>query len=138
VVFTYQIEIQTNGFCDIHDITSRVNKAIEVSGIGSGLVCVFVNGSTAGITTCEYESGLVQDLKDLFEKIIPRDKPYHHDKAWGDGNGFSHVRSSLLGPGITIPFSEGRLLLGMWQQVILIDFDNRPRKRTVIVQVIGE
>ena len=138
MVFTYQIEVQTNGFCDVHDITSQVNKAIEVSGINSGLVCVFVNGSTAGITTCEYESGLVQDLKDLFDKIVPRNKPYHHDKAWGDGNGFSHIRASLLGPGITIPFSEGRILLGMWQQVILVDFDNRPRRRTVVVQVVGE
>ncbi len=138
MVFTYQIAVQTKGFCDVHDITPQVNKAIEISGIRNGIVCVFVNGSTAGITTCEYEPGLIQDLKEVFERLVPQDIPYHHNKAWGDGNGFSHVRASLLGPGITVPFSEGRLLLGMWQQIILVDFDNRERKRTVVVQIIGE
>ncbi len=138
MVFTYQISVSTQGFCDIHDITPEVKRAVDMSGISNGIVCAFVNGSTAGITTCEYEPGLIQDIKDLFSRLVPEDRSYHHDKAWGDGNGFSHIRASLLGPGITVPIHDGRLMLGMWQQVILIDFDNRARKRTVVVQVVGE
>lgn len=136
-VFTYEISVNTKGFCDIHDITPDLARAVEISGITSGLVCAFVNGSTAGITTCEYEPGLIKDLKELFERLVPKDKSYHHDQAWGDGNGFSHVRASLLGPGITIPLKDGRLMLGVWQQVILIDFDNRPRRRNVVIQIVG-
>lgn len=99
---------------------------------------VFVGGSTAGITTFEYEPGLVQDVADLYEKIIPSSKHYHHDETWGDANGYSHLRASLTGPSLTVPFEEGRLLLGTWQQIVLAEFDNRPRKRQIVVQIIGE
>ena len=138
MVFTYEFAVDTRGFCDIHDITPEVKKAVDISGISSGIVCVFVNGSTAGVTTCEYESGLIKDLKEAFERLVPQDGEYHHNMAWGDGNGFSHIRSSLLGTSMCIPLSGGNLILGMWQQVILIDFDNRHRRREVIVQIVGE
>ncbi len=138
MVFTYEIAVNTKGYCDIHDITPEVKKAIDVSGISSGIVCVFVNGSTAGITTCEYEPGLIKDLQKLFERIAPQQQDYYHNQAWGDGNGFSHIRASLLGAGITVPFRDKKLLLGIWQQIVLIDFDNRSRKRTVIIQIVGE
>ena len=138
MVFSYEFSVNTRGFCDVIDITPEVKKAVDVSAVLNGIVCVFINGSTAGITTCEYEPGLIKDLKDVFERLVPESENYHHNMAWGDGNGFSHVRASLLGPSISIPLSDGRLLLGMWQQVVVIDFDNRKRKRTVVVQIIGE
>ncbi len=138
MVFSYEFSVDTRGFCDIHDITPEVKKAVDISGISNGLVCVFVNGSTAGVTTCEYEPGLVKDLKEAFERLAPQSGEYHHNMAWGDGNGFSHVRASLLGAGMCVPLSGGRLILGMWQQIILVDFDNRKRRREVIVQIVGE
>ncbi len=137
MAFKYEISLSTNGFCDIHDITPEVKRAVEMSGITDGIVCVFVNGSTAAITTCEYEPGLVEDIKEFFARLIPENKDYHHNRAWGDGNGFSHLRASFLGPSLCVPLSQGNIILGMWQQIILIDFDNRPRKRTVVIQVIG-
>ena len=135
---TKKITEQTAGFCDIVDLTAKISEHIERAKIRQGLVSVFVSGSTAGITTIENESGLVQDLKELVEKLIPSNRRYHHDDRWGDDNGFSHLRASLFGPSISIPIENGRPLLGTWQQVILLDFDNRPRTREIIVQVVGE
>lgn len=135
---TKKITEKTAGFCDIVDLTAKISEHIEQAKIRQGLVSVFVSGSTAGITTIENESGLVQDLKELVEKLIPSNRRYHHDDRWGDDNGFSHLRASLFGPSVSIPIEDGRPLLGTWQQVILLDFDNRPRTREIIVQVVGE
>ena len=129
---------KTSGFCDIIDITAKVREQIEKEKIEQGLVTVFVSGSTAALTTIEYESGLVQDLKEFVEKFIPSDKRYHHDDRWGDDNGFSHLRAALFGPSLAIPIENGRAMLGTWQQIVLLDFDNRPRTREIIVQLMGE
>jgi secondary thiamine-phosphate synthase enzyme len=129
---------KTSGFCDIVDITAKINEYIEHAKVRDGLVCVFVCGSTAALTTIEYEPGLVRDLKECVEKLIPSNRRYHHDDRWGDDNGFSHVRASLFGPSISVPIENGRPLLGTWQQLILLDFDNRPRTREIIVQLIGD
>jgi secondary thiamine-phosphate synthase enzyme len=133
-----KITEKTAGFCDIIDLTTKISEYIEQAKIRQGLVSVFVSGSTAGITTIEHEPGLVQDLKELVEKLIPSNRRYHHDDRWGDDNGFSHLRAALFGPSVSIPIEDGRPLLGTWQQVILLDFDNRPRTREIIVQLIGE
>ncbi|MDP8260940.1 MAG: secondary thiamine-phosphate synthase enzyme YjbQ [Candidatus Kappaea frigidicola] len=137
---TYQgiIKLKTQGFCDIHDITKSVQRVVEDSCIKMGIVCVMSPGATAGITTCEYESGLISDIKDFFEKFIPQEAKYQHNVRWGDGNGFSHVRASLLGPSMSLPISKGVLVLGTWQQIIYIDFDNRSRNRELFVQIVGE
>ena len=135
---TKKITEKTAGFCDVVDLTAKISEHIEQAKIRHGLVSVFVAGSTAGVTTIENESGLVQDLKELVEKLIPSNRRYHHDDRWGDDNGFSHLRASLFGPSISIPIENGHPLLGTWQQVILLDFDNRPRTREIIVQVVGE
>ena len=127
----------TQGFCDIIDITGKVTAQVRDAEIDDGLVALFVTGSTASLTTIEYEPGLVDDLKELVEKLIPSDRRYHHDDRWGDDNGFSHLRASLFGPSLQIPIARGRLLLGTWQQIILLDFDNRPRTREIVVQLIG-
>ena len=137
-VETHEITHSSRGLTDIIDITNEVGSAIAKGKIKDGIALVFVAGSTAGITTVEYESGLVKDLKEFFEKIAPSSVRYHHDATWGDGNGFSHVRASLLKSGETFPFKDKKLILGTWQQIILVDFDNRPRKRNVVVQVMGE
>jgi secondary thiamine-phosphate synthase enzyme len=137
-VVTDKIEINTRGNTDIIDITTKVQEVITKSGLKEGNVLVFAVGSTAGITTIEYEPGLLKDLPELFEKLIPSNRPYHHDKTWGDGNGYSHLRASILGSSLQIPFSKGHLLLGTWQQIVFIDFDNRARQRKIIVQLIGE
>jgi secondary thiamine-phosphate synthase enzyme len=134
---TKNITETTAGFCDIIDITAKVKEHIEREGIRSGLASLFVNVSTAALTTIEFESGLIQDLKDFVEKYIPSDRPYHDDR-WNDDNGFSHLRASLFGPSLKIPIENGRLCLGTWQQAVLLDFDNRPRTREIIVQLIGE
>lgn len=123
---------------DVVDLTDRVGDLVRQSAIDNGTATVFVPGSTAGVTTIEFEPGVVEDLKKAFERLIPSTIPYSHDARWGDGNGFSHVRASVLGPSLTIPVSSGQLLLGTWQQVVLVDFDNRSRDREVIVQVQGE
>jgi len=137
---TYQgsIKLGCHGFCDICNITDNVQKVIDDSQMKEGIVCVMSPGATAGITTCEYEEGLISDLKDLFEKLIPQSGEYQHNLRWGDGNGFSHLRASLLGPSISLPVFKGKLVLGTWQQIIFIDFDNRSRNRKLVVQVLGE
>jgi secondary thiamine-phosphate synthase enzyme len=132
------IRLDTKGNCDIVDITSEVAREVRDSGISSGTVTIFVSGSTAGVTTIEFEPGLVADFKDMWDRVIPQNIPYQHDRAWGDGNGHSHVRAALLSASLTIPFIDKRLTLGTWQQIVLLDFDNRSRSREIVVQVIGE
>ncbi len=132
------ISLQTRGFCDIIDITDKVVAASTRSEIRDGLVTVFCPGSTGSVTTIEYESGVIRDLQRAIETIAPSNIPYEHDKRWGDGNGFSHVRAALMKPSLTIPMAQGSLMLGTWQQIVFIDFDNKERKRNLIVQVIGE
>jgi len=135
---TLYFSISTNGFNDIIDITPNVKELLSKSGLKEGNILVFVPGATAGITTIEYEPGLLKDYPELMEKIIPSNKNYHHDMTWHDGNGFSHLRAALQGASFQVPFSDGNLLLGTWQQIILIDFDNRSRSRKVIVQITGK
>ena len=137
MVATEHISLSTKGNADVIDITDKVNDRIRSSGVKNGIVNVNVGGSTGALTTCEYESGLVQDIKDIFDKLIPAGN-YNHDRAWGDGNGHSHLRSSLVGSSISLPFNDGTMVLGTWQQVIFIDFDNRPRSRKLMVQIVGE
>lgn len=137
-IYTKKFSQKTSGFCDIIDITAKVREHIEKEKIKQGLVTVFVSGSTAALTTIEFESGLVQDLKEVVEKLIPSDRRYHHDDRWGDDNGFSHLRAALFGPSLAIPIENGRPVLGTWQQIVLLDFDNRPRTREIMVQLMGE
>ncbi|MEK6732634.1 MAG: secondary thiamine-phosphate synthase enzyme YjbQ [Candidatus Omnitrophota bacterium] len=137
-IITKKIKLSTKGDTDIINITDEVLSIVSKSDLKQGSVNVFVPGATAGITTVEYEPGLVQDLKVYFEKIAPKSGTYQHNTKWGDENGYAHVRASFLGPGITVPFVNKKLQLGVWQQIIFIDFDNRPREREIIVQIIGE
>ncbi|HSC34412.1 MAG TPA: secondary thiamine-phosphate synthase enzyme YjbQ [Thermodesulfobacteriota bacterium] len=137
-VITTSIRLRTKGETDLVDITAEVGESVRDSGISSGIVTVFIPGSTAGVTTIEYESGAIQDFREAIERIVPRGIRYHHDARWGDGNGYSHVRAALQGASLTVPFSSSELLLGTWQQIIVVDFDNRPRTRDVILQIIGE
>lgn len=132
------IKLNTQGNPDLINITEEVAEALKASKMRKGLLTVFVVGSTAAITTFEYEPGLIKDIRQLCEKLVPSDKSYSHDQTWGDANGFSHLRASLFGPSLAIPFDDGELLLGTWQQVVLAEFDNRPRKRQVVVQITGE
>ena len=136
-VFTEYLHLSTRGNGDITDITPDVQDKLVGSALKNGVVTVSAVGSTAAVTTCEYEPGLVQDIKDIFDRLIPRGE-YHHDQTWGDGNGHSHLRASIVGPSLTVPFTDGKLILGTWQQIIFIDFDNRSRKRQIVVQVMGE
>jgi secondary thiamine-phosphate synthase enzyme len=133
-----RVRLHTKGAGDMIDITRDVAAALDVSGLRTGSVLVFVVGSTAAITTFEYEPGLIADMLQFYQQIAPSGTHYFHDDTWGDANGFSHIRASFTGPSLTVPFEEGRLLLGTWQQVVLAEFDNRPRKREVIVQITGE
>jgi secondary thiamine-phosphate synthase enzyme len=137
-VITKEIETDTRGNNEILDLTPLVEKALAAIAIKDGSVTVFVPGSTAGVTTIEFESGAVKDLKEAFERLIPKNMDYAHNRRWGDGNGFSHVRAALCKASLTIPFSDRRLLLGTWQQIVLVDFDNRTRRRRVILQFLGE
>ena len=132
------ITFQTKGFSDIHDITDRVRNVIRESSIANGIVVVSAVGSTASISTTEYESALVEDIQEQLEKMVPRTMHSRHSQTWGDDNGFSHIRSTLMGPSITIPVVDGEPVLGTWQQIIVIDHDNRPRSRKVYAQVLGE
>lgn len=138
MVVTRKISLHTEGQCDIIDITPQVEREVTAAGINSGTVTLFVAGSTAGITTIEYEPGLISDFQAMWGRNAPQNLPYDHDRRWGDGNGYSHVRASLLGASLVIPFNDKRLALGTWQQVVLVDFDNRPRSRQVVLQIMGD
>ena len=129
--------VETRGFSDMKNITPEIQHSVQQAGLLEGLVAVFVPGSTAGLTTIEYEGGALQDLRDAIERMAPQSMDYKHNARWGDGNGFAHVRAALMGPSLSIPVSGGRLLLGTWQQALLIDFDNRPRKRRIIMTLMG-
>ncbi len=138
MVTTKKIGLQTKGNCDIIDITPQLEQQLAQTDMSDGIVTLFVSGSTASVSTIEYEPGLLSDFKDMWERNIPKDIPYKHDSAWGEGNGYSHVRASLLGASLVIPFSDKKLALGTWQQIVLVDFDNRPRSRQIVVQIMGE
>jgi secondary thiamine-phosphate synthase enzyme len=138
MIHSETISLSTKGFGDILDITHHIDAMIDRSRIENGLVTVFCPGSTGAVTTIEYESGVLRDLQRAIEKIAPSDIPYEHDRRWGDGNGFSHVRAALMKPSLSIPLVKGRLALGTWQQIVFIDFDNRRRERNILVQVMGE
>jgi secondary thiamine-phosphate synthase enzyme len=132
------IEISTRGHSDIVDITVQVQDLLTGSGLKEGQITVFASGSTAAVTTIEYEPGLLRDIPEILDRIAPEGASYHHDATWGDGNGNSHVRATLIGASLTVPFISGQLLLGTWQQIVLIDCDNRSRQRKVPVQLIGK
>jgi len=138
MVATHKRDITTKGQGDAHDITDLVASAVAESACAAGLVTVFIVGSTAALTTIEFEPGAVADLNRLFEEIAPRHAEYRHHLRWGDDNGSSHVRAALLGPSLTVPFADHKLLLGTWQQIMLLELDTRPRKREIVVQVVGE
>lgn len=134
MIRTLRFTVRTRGRTDIVDITSQVASAVQ----GTGLATVFVSGSTAGLTTIENEPGLLEDLREAFERIAPAGRRYHHAETAGDDNGVAHVRAAMLGPSLTVPYADGRLLLGTWQQIVLVDFDTRPRTREITVQMVGE
>ena len=136
-VITKYLEIETRGFNDVQDITPMVGGFVKDLPFSEGSVTIFIPGSTAGVTTIEFESGAVDDLKNAFERLIPQSIEYKHNLRWGDGNGFSHVRSAICKTSLTVPFSDHRMLTGTWQQIVLLDFDNRKRHRTLIMQGIG-
>ncbi len=138
MVESRRIRISTQGNCDIIDITRQVAKEISDSGISSGIVTIFAVGSTAGISTIENEPGLLSDFKAMWDRLVPVNIDYRHNRAWGDGNGHSHMRASLLSASLTVPFTDKSMALGTWQQIVYLDFDNRPRSREVILQIIGE
>ncbi|MEM2122422.1 MAG: secondary thiamine-phosphate synthase enzyme YjbQ [Candidatus Bathyarchaeia archaeon] len=138
VVISKEVHLESKRELDIIDVSEMVQKSVYESGLEKGIVTVFVSGSTGALTTIEYEPGLLRDLPEALERIAPRDIPYEHEKRWHDGNGHSHVRASLLGPSLTIPFINRRLTLGTWQQIIFIELDVRPRSRNLIIQIIGE
>ena len=137
-VQTMTLSFHTDGNGQVLKITGEVGQTVRESELTAGIVTLFVPGATAALTTIEYESGAVSDFQRLFDEIISPDRDYAHNEAYGDGNGHSHVRAALLGPSLTVPFADGRLLLGRWQEIIFVDFDNRPRSRAVIAQIMGE
>ena len=134
----FGINVSTSGDGDIIDLTPKVTESVGQSKITNGMVLVFVPGATAAITSIEYEPGLLADLPEFFERILPSGKSYHHDRTWGDGNGYAHLRSALIGASFTCPLISGKLVLGTWQQIVLLEFDNRPRQREIVVQIQGE
>ena len=138
MVKTGSIQLITRGNTDVQDITAEIARVVIASELKNGTVTIFCPSSTSALTTIEYESGCVSDLQRLFDEIIPSNREYAHNARWGDGNGHSHVRATLLGPSLTIPFVEGHLTLGTWQQVIYVDFDVRSRNRELVVQIVGE
>lgn len=138
MVVTHELKLETRGHSQVIDLTDQVAGLVSQSGLKAGLVCLFVPGSTASLTTMEYESGLVEDVQAALQRLVPEGIPYHHDRRWGDGNGYAHVRAALLGPSLTVPIVEGQMALVTWQQIVLIDFDNRPRSRKVVAQIVGE
>jgi secondary thiamine-phosphate synthase enzyme len=137
-VISKSISLSTQGNCDMIDITAEIAREISNSTINNGIATIFVAGSTAGITTMEYENGLLSDFKSMWERNAPVNLPYQHDRRWGDGNGYSHVRASLQGPSLVVPFANKKMTLGTWQQIVVVDFDNRPRAREIILQLLGE
>jgi secondary thiamine-phosphate synthase enzyme len=134
---TFALEVKTTAGTDVLDLTAAVGEKVRETGVGSGLLTLFISGSTAALTTIEYESGVVNDLRGAIERLFPRDLAYEHDRRWGDGNGYSHVRAAFLKPSLGVPIEDGRLQLGPWQQIMLLDFDNRPRQRLIRGQVMG-
>jgi secondary thiamine-phosphate synthase enzyme len=137
-VINKTININTKGDCDIINITNEVAREVQNTDILNGNVLIFITGSTAGVTTIEYEPGLINDLKNAFERLIPRDITYDHDMRWHDGNGHSHVRASILGASLQVPFYNKKIELGTWQQIVVVDFDNKPRTRNILLQIMGE
>ena len=138
LIVTKYIQFETQGNSDIIDITADISHVVIESGIRSGVAVIFVPGATGAITTIEYEPGLINDMMDALERLAPESIEYAHNLKWGDGNGHSHIRASFIGPSLTVPFSEGRLALGTWQQIVFLDMDNRPRGRKLVVQIMGE
>ena len=138
MVHTHKFRVETRGQGDAHDLTGTVAAALRTAGLRAGLVTVFVVGSTAAVTTIEFEPGAVADLNALFERLAPRAAEYRHHLRWGDDNGSSHVRAALLGPSITVPFADATLTLGTWQQIMLLEADTGPRDREIVVQIVGE
>jgi secondary thiamine-phosphate synthase enzyme len=136
IVIKY-LEFQTSAG-DVVDVTEEVSEAVRESGLVNGAAIIFVPGATGAVTTIEFEPGLVEDIKKALERLAPIDIDYAHDQRWGDGNGYSHIRASLLGPSLSIPFLERELMLGTWQQIVFLEMDNRPRKRKIVVQIVGE
>lgn len=137
IIQSSSIELSTQGFCDCKDITPVLRERLRESGVEHGLLTVIISGSTGAVTTIEYESGVISDLKEALDAIAPVDKHYKHNLRWGDGNGFSHVRAALMKPSLSIPVVDGSLCLGTWQQVVFLDFDNRARQRSLVVQIMG-
>ena len=137
-VLSLSLELQSEGNGEIHDITTAVQQAVQQVEIKDGIITIFCPSATSGLTTLEYEPGCIQDLQRLFNEIISPKREYAHNARWGDGNGHSHVRAALLGASLTVPFIDQTLTLGTWQQIIYIDFDTRPRRRTLVLQLIGE
>jgi secondary thiamine-phosphate synthase enzyme len=137
-VATQSFSVETRGNADVVDITDQVSKALQRSELQNGIATVFIAGSTGGITTVEFEPGLRRDLPEIMDKLIPSGQRYHHDDTWHDGNGHAHLRSSLVGTSFTVPFVGAKLVLGTWQQIVLLDFDNRSRRREILVQLVGE
>jgi secondary thiamine-phosphate synthase enzyme len=138
MVITRELSLHTQGNCDVQDITPQVQEALRDSGLQAGIATVFCPGSTGGLTTIEYESGVVADLRQVLDEIVPPDRDYRHHLRWGDDNGHSHVRAALIGPSLTVPFVEGHLTLGTWQQIVFLDLDTRPRSRRLVLQILGE
>ena len=138
MVITQELELHTRGHCDIQDITPQVTGVVRDSGLQAGIVTVFCPGSTGGLTTIEYESGVMVDLQQVLDEVVPPDRDYQHHLRWGDDNGSAHIRSALVGPSLTVPFVDGNLTLGTWQQIVFLDFDTRSRSRRLVVQVMGE
>jgi len=137
-VLNKNIRLNTKGNCDMIDVTAEIAGEIKNSNIDSGIATIFITGSTAGITTIEYESGVLRDYKDMWDRNVPSNIAYQHDQRWGDGNGYSHVRASLQGPSLVVPFAHKKMMLGTWQQIVVVDFDNRARSREIVLQLLGE
>jgi len=138
LILTEHIDFQTKGNGEMTDLTGKVAASLERSTLEAGVVVVFASGATGAVTTIEYEPGLMEDMQGALERIAPKDIEYAHNQRWGDGNGHSHIRASVIGPSLTVPFAKGKLLLGTWQQIVFLDLDNGPRYRRVVVQIIGE
>ena len=137
-IHTMNLNLETNGNGEVHNITSSVQQAVHESGLSDGTITVFCPSATSALTTLEYETGCIRDLQRLFDELAAPDRHYDHNARWGDGNGHSHIRAALLGPSLTVPFTHTKLTLGTWQQIVYVDFDNRPRRRSLVLQLIGE